>query len=89
MAEREKRLSTLWTKHITDEKERAQFRETVQHSTLVLGRLRKILEDKIEDAEAYRLSKDRYNLKAWSYHQADCNGVIRTLKEVVDLLPKE
>lgn len=51
------------------------------------GFLRELLEDRIEAARNNG-ERDNYDLENWALKQADVNGTIRALKEIIGLLDK-
>lgn len=80
------RVSKEWTKGL-EEKDKENFLQALLHDTLVLGRLKTILNEYIEDLETRRNSHTSYENPNWAYIQADATGCIRTYKKIRDLLP--
>jgi hypothetical protein len=80
------KLSTEWTKHLKDEKAREDFAKLLLNSTISLGRLREILEERLEALQNAKLKTDHYDVANWAYMQADSIGAERTLKKIIELL---
>ena len=84
---RRSKISVDWVRHLTSEAERKEFTDTVLHDTLVLGRLRTILEDRIQSMETQEHSLSSYDLPSWGYKQAHLNGRKAELTAILKLLP--
>jgi len=89
-------LSTLWTKHLSSKEDQKNFTDAVynNNNNVVLLRLRKLIKEDYEATVKQSFSKQNYASPAWAAQQADYNGTLRTLKELLDLLsfledPKE
>lgn len=80
------KLSTEWTKHLKDERAREDFAKLLLNSTISLGRLREILEDKLEALERSELKTEHYDIANWAYMQADLIGAKRTLRNIIEML---
>lgn len=82
----DRKPSTRWTQQLktTDEKER--FLQALKNDTLVLGRLREILEEDIAALSRREVRMDSYDSPSWAYRQAHLNGVAQTLQGLRDLL---
>lgn len=66
------------------EPERSQFKQTVIGSKKVLDKAREIVYNIVKEAEKVRISD--YDSPSWSHKQADQNGYVRALHEVMLLL---
>jgi hypothetical protein len=66
--------------------EKEKFEELWRHQTMIRHRLEDILTQKIEAAERERISEKAYAQASWPYKQADSNGFIRALKDVLQLI---
>ena len=75
-------MHLLWSAHIQDKEEKADFQKYDENSTALLDRLADIITKKVEAAETARLSKKNFEMPSWAYDQADTNGYIRALKEI-------
>lgn len=64
--------------------ERDQFKQTVIGSKKVLDKAREIVYNIVKEAEKVRISD--YDSPSWSHKQADQNGYVRALREVMLLL---
>lgn len=81
-----RKLAVEWTKHLKDEKGKGEFEALLRNSTITLGRLREILEEKLEALERSETKVEHYNVANWAYMQADVIGSKRTLKNILELL---
>lgn len=68
------------------EKEKKEFTAALRGSTPVLERLKHMLEEDIIKADKDSKRLENYNKAAWSEHQADRIGTIRTLESVKTLI---
>lgn len=68
-----------------DKVERGQLYNSCQQILLVL---RDIVEKDLEAAQTKQLSEATYDKAAWAYYQADKNGELRALKNILELLPE-
>lgn len=75
-------MHILWTSHIKDAEEQAEFKKYVENSSALLDRLTEILLKKIEAAEVARIAKNNFVSGSWAFDQADTNGYIRALREI-------
>ena len=82
---RSSKLPLEWSKHLPA-KERKDFEAAVRHSTLVLGRFKEMIEDRIDNLEQAEASKTTYDNPAFAYWQAHVNGRKATLRELQQLL---
>lgn len=79
-------MISAWTKHISDEQEKEQFRNSVLGSKQVLRRLQALLNEMKEDADSTELNTKIYDMPNWDYRQADTNGYKRCLKHISKLI---
>lgn len=77
-------IQTKWLEGLKDPSEREQFKQTVIGSKKVLDKAREIVYNSIKEAEKVRISD--YDSPSWSHKQADQNGYVRALREVMLLL---
>jgi hypothetical protein len=80
----DRRISTEWLHGLSTE-EALDFERTWRNSTYVLDRLKAILERKKIGLEVDKC--DDYNNPQWAVLRADKNGTLRTLQEILRLLP--
>jgi hypothetical protein len=76
-------IQTQWLAGLK-EPERAQFKQTVIGSKKVLDKAREIVYNIVKEAEKVRIND--YDSPSWSHKQADQNGYVRALREVMLLL---
>lgn len=79
-----KTLSIAWTKNLPDDK-KADFELVLRNSTLVLGRLKAILQDELRSTYDAETMKD-FEDPNWSHKQAFRNGDRARLRKVLNLL---
>ena len=77
-------IQTQWLAGLKDPLEREQFKQTVIGSKKVLDKAREIVYNIVKEAEKVRISD--YDSPSWSHKQADQNGYVRALREVMLLL---
>ena len=77
-------LSIEWTKHLKALEEKENFTKLVVNSTQVLGRLKKILEDRHESS--LKTDVADYSNASWAYRQAHLNGKREALQDLLKLL---
>lgn len=81
-------MYSVWTKHLTDDKEKERFASTVQGSKVLLDRLTDILTEMETQLDRFELDPANYDIANWSYKQADANGsrrILRKIKNLIDL----
>jgi hypothetical protein len=80
-------LPLKWLQHLPQDTDDAKrFEQAVRSSTLVLGRLRDILEEDLEALDRQETSEDQYKLPAWDCLQAHRNGDRARLRKILNLL---
>ena len=82
--DRSRKLKTPWISDLKDTESKEQFTSQVFASKKVLDKLHKIVYNKVLDGE--RVSVGDYDNPSWSHKQADRNGYLRGLREVLELL---
>lgn len=78
-------LSTAWTQGLTGEA-KSNFESLVRNSTLLLSKLKEIIEDKERSLQALSLSADDFKDPNWSHKQAFRNGELSSLKKMKDII---
>lgn len=78
------RVSTAWTKHLKDQKERKDFEAYVLNSRSLFDVLAKILDEEIDRLEC---PVPDYDNPSWAYKQADRHGALRSLNLIKKLIP--
>jgi hypothetical protein len=73
-----------WITHIKDKQAQKSFGELVKGSSLVLDRLKLMLEEKIK--EAGKVTLDDYDNTSWPNKQAHLNWYNEAMREVCKLL---
>ena len=82
-------MHVLWTSHIKDDEEKAEFKKYVENSTSLLDRLTEIVNTKIATAEQTRLSEKGYASPSWGLRQADFIGYLRAWHEIKALTQRK
>jgi len=82
-------MHIMWTAHIKDEEEKAEFKAYIANSSALLDRLTEIINVKIAAAERTRLSEKDYGLQTWPFKQADLNGYLRAFNEIKTLTQRK
>lgn len=83
---RHPQMLQTWSKHLKDPEKKAEFEKTVRNSTLVLTRLKVLLNEIEDNIEKSERTVRAYDLPNWDYRQAHINGRMQTLQEVKDLI---
>ena len=79
-------LSTAWTQHLTG-KEKDDFEVIVRNSTLLLTRLKQIIEDSERSLQSQAYSLKDFEDPNWSHKQAFRNGELARLSKLKALIP--
>lgn len=85
-------MKTVWTSHLKDADDKAQYEDNIIHSKWVLTRLGEILESIERGLDRQESSPKAYDSPNWDYRQADANGYRRclwTIKDLINLDQKE
>ena len=77
------RLYSKWSSHLKGD-ESEEFKQRIKLAAPVLERLTKILDEKLVEANANRITQ--YDQAAWAYRQADLNGYNRAINDVLKYL---
>ena len=79
------KLKTNWLKGLS-----AQDQEDLRASILVaypaFERLIKLIEERQSTTDLKRRARSTYFMPAWKSYQADCNGYLRALEEIKQLI---
>lgn len=82
-------MKTRWWEDLRDDEVRGERAEMVKSAKPVLDILRGILEKDIALKQAANLALKNYETAAWPYLQAEVNGEMRALQNVISLLTLE
>lgn len=77
-------MKTIWFQDLKSKEDQANFKKMVLGSKIVLDKAIKIVYTKIKDGESSSL--EDYTSPSWAYKQADKNGYVRALKEIIEIL---
>lgn len=81
-----KALQIEWVKHLTDPDQKENFEKTLRNSTLVLARLRDIVDEWETTILREETKPDQYAVANWQLLQAHRNGDRERIKKLRDLL---
>lgn len=81
-----RKLISLWTQHLKDDKAKEDFEKILRNSTITLGRLREILEKRLDSLERTEVNSKAYDNPNWPYKMADFIGMKRALRNILDLV---
>jgi hypothetical protein len=82
----------LWTRHLSSEKEKEDFRKIVQGSKPVLKRVKELLDQEEKALDQTELDPKAFDTPNWAYKQAFKNGFRKGLnitQKLVDLDQQE
>lgn len=79
-------ISTKWLQDLKDPKAREDFERVLRNDSVVLSKLKKIIEEFIVDVETNEMSLDDFDSPSWALKQASRLGEKRGLKKIRDLL---
>ena len=79
-----KPLKLDWTKNLPPERKQG-FEDALRNSTLVIDRLRQIMNEWEQSLLAEETTKDQYSSPSWAMLQAHRNGSREIIKKVRDL----
>lgn len=80
-------LDTRWINQIRDKEAKDNFEKLIRNSTLLLTRLKEIIEDRERELHAKAFSESDFDSNAWSHKQAARLGRLAELKALKDLIP--
>lgn len=80
-------LDLRWTKDLPDEQSRQDLEVIVRNSTILLTRLKQIIEDREKSLINLGLSLEDFKDNNWSHKQAHRNGSLTELKRIKELIP--
>lgn len=85
-------MISAWTKHIKDEAQKEQFKNTILGSKPVLNRLHELLKEIEDDQDSIERNPKMYDSPNWDYRQAHLNGykqALSTIKRIITLDQEE
>jgi hypothetical protein len=65
--------------------DKENFEAYFRNSKAILERLHFLVEQKIKASNTQKVSEDSYDSPSWAYKQADHNGYVRALEDVLKL----
>lgn len=81
-----KAIATLWIEHIKDKEKQKEFEKLLRNSGISLGRLKDIIQDRLDALERAEVKAEIYDSPNWAYKQADTNGTRRAYMNILQLL---
>jgi hypothetical protein len=81
-----KALATEWTKHCKTPEAKARLEGLVRNSTISLGRLREIVQARIQALQTTERKPETYDSPNWAYKQSHTNGMLAAYNNIDQLL---
>lgn len=82
-----KPLDLRWVNQISDKEAKDNFEKLVRNSTLLLSRLKEIIEERERALHSKAFDEKDFDSNAWSHKQAARLGRLAELKALKDLIP--
>ena len=79
-------MHIAWTRDAKDEKQKEDIINLLKNSTTVFDRQKKILNEIKESFQKQQIANAQYDHVNWEHRQADLNGCIRTVQNIIDLI---
>lgn len=81
-------LSVLWTKALNTQADKDAFSTYLFNNSNHTGlmRLKKLLQERLDELEKYEITLDTYTCPSWSHKQAHINGSKHELNTLLKLL---
>lgn len=79
------KLSTQWTKHCKDQKDKEYYETAILSSKVALGVLYSIVEAKLQAIEREEVKPESFDQASWPYRQAYNLGNRKALLEILEL----
>lgn len=79
-------MNLEWTKHLSNEKDKKDFEENLKRNTLIVGRLREILHNRLGQLDRADFSESDFEQPNWSEKQAKRIGKRAAYHEILELL---
>jgi hypothetical protein len=79
-------MKTVWTKGYKDKEKKDVMKNEFKKAKLLRERLTLILQEKISTEHKATRSKDAYSDANWAYRQADSQGYLRALHEIISII---
>ena len=80
------KVALRWTQHLKTEEQKERFLQALRNDTLVLGRLKEVIEEDLAALSRREVRTDSYESPSWAFQQAHYNGVKQQLLALRDLL---
>ena len=81
-------MKSAWTKGVKDEEVRADIVSAFNSSSFLRERLSEMLETKTTSKQKDCMNVSNYEKNSWAFQQADSQGYLRALSEILSLLEK-
>lgn len=79
-------MYSVWTKHLKDPEEKAQFEKNLRNSKWILDKLDEILLSMETSLRRSEISPASYDSPNWAYRQAHSNGFLQSITSVRRLI---
>jgi hypothetical protein len=81
-------MKTSWIKGIKDEQVRVDITSAFQSSKFLRKRLTQLLLEKTAQKQKDCMNVSNYEKNSWAFQQADSQGYLRALQEIMSLIEK-
>jgi hypothetical protein len=79
----------VWTRHIRDPVKKADFEKVIRNSSLLLSRLKEILEEEKRSLDSQDASLESFSDPNWPYKQAFNLGQKARIEKLISLISLE
>lgn len=79
-------MNLEWTKHLKTDKERKDFEEILTRNTMIFGRLREILHNRLDQLDRKDFSDKDFDETNWAEKQAHRLGKRSVYHDLLDLI---
>lgn len=85
-------MNSIWTRHLTDEKDKENFEKQIRNSRAVLERLEQLVDERFKVIDSIETGLEVYKQPGWEGLLAHYNGAksdLKWFKKLITLDPKE
>jgi len=79
-------MYSVWTRHLTNADEKAEFEKFVRGSKRLLDRIKEVLTEQLDNQDASENTIKAYDNPNWAYKQAHRNGVRSTIQSILKFI---
>jgi hypothetical protein len=81
-------MKTSWTSGVSDEEIKADIISAFKSSTRLRKRLKDMLDAKMVTKQKECMNVSNYEKNSWAFQQADSQGYLRAMQEIINLIEK-